>query len=573
MVKNHSSIGFRYPVFDVFWGSNSNAKNLLAIAGGGGSAKSGVGNNLNICEVSMTKNTLNLKTPIDVNTGDELCGVVSLNSKGTMLAAGFGSQINIYSVVVDRLILIGKLRLESEVEGGASVNSLTFGLQDQALVAGCEDGCVKQWRLKNVFAAEKIAKTLVSESSENPQQALDHLSFDAAPTFKGHTAAITAVVFHPDVNVLASTAKDGTCRIFEGRHATELAQLACETDPQALALELKLASTPRSRTPRPPPKLPQFRSCRFSSNGDQLFTIQSTSRGPVTLKCTNLQIEFLSKRFSVTVGKCQKVIPANVPATCMSVSYDGERVAIGTVEGKVIILNSSNLAKIQQFQAHDLPVTALCFAPDSTNMPYDLISSSADSKCTLMKSQGSSSSFLKAFIAILVLVFSVGWNYTKFIGVRYFDEFLQKQVSTEETHILDRNLDSLTKISEAESKFRDEKGLKPDSSAINQNAESSSVPLLNGDRQGPTKSTLLQKGMEKGLDEHDSNAINQNADTRSVQWTNGDLQGPNKSTLLQKGMEKDLDEHDFVNTPSIGSQETKQEILENENLGRNSEEL
>ncbi|CAM9531717.1 unnamed protein product [Sphacelaria rigidula] len=76
----------------------------------------------------------------------------------------------------------------------------------------------------------------------------------------------------------------------------------------------------------------------------------------------------------------------------MSVRQDGARLAVGNVEGTVLVYRLPGFAKVMEYPAHDLPVTGLAFAPGDTGVAlggFDLLAGSADYKITLFKTQGS----------------------------------------------------------------------------------------------------------------------------------------------------------------------------------------
>ncbi|CAM9590201.1 unnamed protein product, partial [Heterosigma akashiwo] len=158
MAKSSQSVGLRYPAFDIFWGiadtsgDDQESKNTLAIAGGGGSAKSGVGNVLNMCQLDWAKKKLQLETPVEVDTGEELCGVICVHPEGEVVCCGFGAAFRLFVIHENKMVLVGE-QLSDEAEETPSVNSVCFSPKGDNIVAGGEDGKVRVWKLQNLKGA------------------------------------------------------------------------------------------------------------------------------------------------------------------------------------------------------------------------------------------------------------------------------------------------------------------------------------------------------------------------------------------------------------------------------------
>lgn len=73
----------------------------------------------------------------------------------------------------------------------------------------------------------------------------------------------------------------------------------------------------------------------------------------------------------------------------MSISKDGNHLAVGGSDGKVTVVSTETLRAVQSFVCHDLPVTGLDFAP--TKLTHDqglevlLASCSADNKISILR--------------------------------------------------------------------------------------------------------------------------------------------------------------------------------------------
>mmetsp|Transcript_17169 Transcript_17169/g.27081 ORF Transcript_17169/g.27081 Transcript_17169/m.27081 type:complete len:166 (-) Transcript_17169:101-598(-) len=156
MARRVQRIGLRYPAFDIYWGiadthgDDQESKNTLAIAGGGGSAKSGVGNVLNMCQLDWAKGHLELETPIEVDSGEELCSVICVHPEGEVVCCGFGALIRLFAIHENKMIMIGEQMFDEAGEAPSSVNSICFSPKGNNIVAGGEDGKVRVWKLQNL---------------------------------------------------------------------------------------------------------------------------------------------------------------------------------------------------------------------------------------------------------------------------------------------------------------------------------------------------------------------------------------------------------------------------------------
>ncbi|CAM9454033.1 unnamed protein product [Chrysoparadoxa australica] len=347
---------------------------------------------------------------------------------------------------------------ESPKEGG--VNTLAFrqykGTQ-LMLAAGGEDGVVRLWHViitndqlelacsdtsavveeasgdgvrdaELTEAEKKALKKAQKTKPTTPQlaslesQGLVRVNLMAE--FKGHTKAVSCIKFHPSLPVVISSSKDGTCRVWDctvsNRDAPE--------DQMQLALLPTSSGMPSSAAVGSAQVM--CRACGITAKGDDIYTVQSAGRGKAYVTRWSLQIttEPGAKAMKVEVKPLKAVAVSDYPLTSLSIRADDERLAVGDVEGMVHVLVLPGLERAVQAQAHDLPVTALSFAPpevvqavadyskehggeEAFLVGHDLLTCSADYKVTLMCSQGNKAlRMAKALIRMMFGLILLLWQ-------------------------------------------------------------------------------------------------------------------------------------------------------------------
>jgi hypothetical protein len=186
---------------------------------------------------------------------------------------------------------------------------------------------------------------------------------------EGHSKAVTAVAFAPRTNLIVSSGKDGTARVWKDDQCISV--LTCSiNDPKA-----------------PPSKRPQqvlVRGCGFGDlEGKLIFTVASGRKGKA----------FLSKWGYDEAKKQYQCIErtscSEYPISAMSISGDASTLALGTVNGTIILWNVERWRAANSFlEVHDLPVTCIAARPyevplqgeEQSGVRFNAISASADSQ-------------------------------------------------------------------------------------------------------------------------------------------------------------------------------------------------
>ena len=339
-----------FPVFCISWfGDPSNGRSITAYAGGGGSAKTGVFNNVVIQDGDQEE--------LKISTGDKV-GVAlhiyknPVTHKLWMIVA-LGGEVHRYSMpkgTLDGVLTV--VDNTSNEDAGAPkdyCSAIAINAMTDQMAVGCESGIIK------VYAA-----------SDDTFADADHLYI-----CEGHTKSICALSFSMRGGKLLSSAKDGFARVWDSSTGKELSKMFCECGDQGA----------------PPPQRAQqilVRGCAFADmDGKVALTVASARRGKA----------FLSQWFEKEAGKTYECAVRSecspCPVSAMSMSQDGTLLAFGNVEGSIILWSVLNWAAIKIFPlVHELPVTCIAARPfdvelqgeEFTGVRINARSASADSQ-------------------------------------------------------------------------------------------------------------------------------------------------------------------------------------------------
>lgn len=323
---------------------------MVVYIGGGGSSKTGISNRLEVAEVLETQA---LKIITTVDTGPELCvrarvlwdvvvielfcrgAALSATTDGTRVVACFGRKLRAYKGDC----LAGQpLEATAEViadfhEKEASLNCCGLDPGGKVAATGGEDGTLRLWSALDVTQ-------LLAEC-------------------EAHSAAITALEFASAGHLVCTSSKDCTCRIWSAAtgHALCVLDVRAHCPPAPNLMKKKMPSAKLS-----------CRACAFL-NESTLCSVASYSRGPAYVHHWTIELT-KDDKMEATATKSIKV--STYPVSAMAARPN--TLVFGDVDGRLIVLNA-HLNKIRQARLHDLPVTAIALAQNTT-----IFSTSADSK-------------------------------------------------------------------------------------------------------------------------------------------------------------------------------------------------
>lgn len=385
-----------FPVFGLAWYADvACGHQWVAYCGGGGSAKTGVKNQI----VVLYDGGEEVKHIID--TGDDVALTVELYPRdrhSLLLLASLGRTVVQYLVEGQNAPqLRGSVKLEKE---GDLVNTLSLNSTLTRAALGCESSDVIVYEF-NAQAPDPFGRPLF--------------------TLQGHTKAVCQVKFSHNCSRLVSSSKDGSARVWNATSGECIQTLTCQ---------VRKLGTP------PPPGRPKqiiVRGCAFCDmDGTSILTVASGRRDDAYLTLWLAETNQTDGPYRIA----EHTYCSKKPVTSMAVSIDDKLLTYAAVDGAVTLFDLPNWKVLRTFpEVHDLPVTCVAARPFYPSQPFrgelgtgvtvHAMSASADSKMsmlTLMKraptnksSGGGPLGFLGSLLFrhwFLVLLFAVGLSLT-----------------------------------------------------------------------------------------------------------------------------------------------------------------
>lgn len=373
------------PCFDLTWlslalNNNVQVTNELVVAlipGGGGGAKTGVKNLIN---VAIHTEKLNFEFLEGFETEDRLCNSISTGYiKGVaVICTSFDDICVLLTVTATtdnkriRFDKIADFKADFSQES-SSINCSAWASRASSvgyLVTGGEDGIARVWSVSNIDDSWEVSKLAELTAHKGPVMSLSV----CRPT--GHQSKDKEVFW------VASASRDGSVVISDLTRGNVLFQLNCATltDPLMDKAETSVAAVAKKR--RGPPesvKKIESRGCIFSVRGDHIFHIQSNSKGTTflvksllkhsssgnnksdipTMSAVTEKVTLVCTCPATRLRASSVVTSANGPDDCES-----QLVAVGAANGSIYVFRQTDLTLVSfQKEAHDFPVTGLGFYP------------------------------------------------------------------------------------------------------------------------------------------------------------------------------------------------------------------
>jgi len=444
----------RVPTFDLSWLVFPSAgESFVLLAGGGGSAKSGVRNQIQIAGKGG-KGALHFDVVDHVETDtaekSSLCSALVTGDlhDSVVVAAALGGLCRIYTVTSGNEIVteeqtekdkkkgppkgLSGLKFEQAVEfeadfstgeDGPSINCIAI-ISSGLVVTGGDDGVCRIWSVDfsgNGTESSDAGGASSSSSSSSSSSWTATLEVE----LKKHTGPIMALSLHPSEPLLCSASKDGSCIMWNLKLGTVLVEIPRIDGISGVG---SVASPIKDSKGNPISANIECRGCCFSQDGTFLYSLQCGRRGSVS---NLIKWDFKEGRSSPTKDEkshmvveavpSKVVVVAKVPSTKLRLSEDGLYIAVGTSNGEVVVFSTETMAKVKSLQCHDLPVTGLGFAPfpvvHSSGYAANLTSCSADNKMVTIPIGGFSVWFILLYV-LLSLLFLFGlvyFSYTLFL--------------------------------------------------------------------------------------------------------------------------------------------------------------
>lgn len=308
---------------------STSAENYVVFAGGGGEGRSGIPNAILISHFDFSANCLSEQPVVKLGTGADVPYRMAVHPGGEGIICSFPKSCRLFewdeSSEGDHKLGV-KLsdKVLTQLQDVGQQLALTFSDNGSLLAVGSEDGDLKVFRWPGM-------EIIISKE-------------------RAHSA-VKDLDFSQDGKFLVSVGSGGPCRVWD-------------------------MSSSEVVTSLPKKKDEVFGFCRFSQreNGSVVLyttTLQDKGGYIVTWNPTTWQ-RMSSKRI------------VRDPVSAFNVSDDGKLLAIGTIHGDVLVINSDKMV-VQMVinKAHMGIVTTLAFSSDSRALASTSMDSSA--RVTLIK--------------------------------------------------------------------------------------------------------------------------------------------------------------------------------------------
>jgi len=377
----------------------------FAICGGGGAAKTGFANCVHIvissegpgCEDEIIPSegadgkdeVLSHERTVDIDTGSEVGVAVTLHQVGSMLLVlvAIGNGFALYFVPLGNRSGHGNggesapksvCMVEETFGEESGCEAVSFMPDGSAFATGYDNGKIRVFTLD--YNPPPSSNTLNKNNSNikdnHKVKVIEYCELHAENA--RHIKAIDTLQFHPtNPRILASCAKDGTCRIWDLVIKQCIDVLNCKIYPS----NKPPPEDKKITDPKPGQLL--VRGCAYGDpHGQTLYTVQSGRRGAAFLSVWQLVQPFptpvkdptqqLPPSQPVFQEVMRKVV-ASVPISAMSLSGDYKTLALGDTAGTVTLYDAFNQLKpIKSWkEAHETPVTCIAARPAPGNFPGD----------------------------------------------------------------------------------------------------------------------------------------------------------------------------------------------------------
>lgn len=324
---------------------------LLALGGGGGEGRSGVPNAVLLTLFDLDSRSLSDHPVQRVGTEGEVPYRMAMHPRGDGIVCSFPNSCRLFEWDISKSMEPRKLSLKCS---GITLKQLTdVGLQ-----------------LALTFSSDGTSLAAGGEDGH-----LRVFKWPSMDIFLDKTDAHTTIKhldFSSNGKYLVAIGERGCCKIWNLASSTTLTVVIGEG----------------------------FSFCRFSQDNDALYF--TTIHGEIGKIISG-------SAFSFRRMGSKKI--ARDPISAFSGSHDGKLLAIGTIEGDVAIINSSNF-KVQLLvkKAHLGLVTALAFSHDSRF----LVSTSFDSTARVTVIEDRKESWSSLWLSVLVILLAILFYFIKF---------------------------------------------------------------------------------------------------------------------------------------------------------------
>ncbi|KAG5558576.1 hypothetical protein RHGRI_008502 [Rhododendron griersonianum] len=344
------------PLYGASWISDDN---YLVFAGGGGEGRSGIPNVLLLARFDFESNCLNDQPVAKLGTGSDLPYRMAVHPGGDGVICSLPKSCRCFewdtvkSTDGKKLGLKPSDKVIDELEDVGQQLALIFNNDGSVLALGGEDGKLRVFKWPSM-------EIILDVSNAH--------------------ASVKDLDFSPDGKFLVSVGSGGPGRVWDVTSSKAVASLSKEQDEV-------------------------FGFCRFSHSEKNpvLYITAMRGQGGSIVKWDTSSWKRVSSNHVV-----------RDPVCAFNVSADGMLLAVGTIQGDVLIITSANM-HVQNVvrKAHLGLVTALMFSQDSRA----LVSASLDSSARVTMIKDARRNGLSLWIIVLVILLAIAGYYVKTKGI------------------------------------------------------------------------------------------------------------------------------------------------------------
>lgn len=330
----------------------------VVLSGGGGEGKSGIPNAILVSQFYADSNSLSDQPVAKLGTGADLPYRMAVHPGGEGLICSMPQSCRWFewdSVKSDDVHGWGLKSSEkslNQLEDVGQQLALAFNDEGSVLAVGGEDGKLRVFKWPSM-------DSILDESNAH--------------------ASVKDLSFSPDGKFLASVGSSGPGRIWEIASSTPVAALQKVKDER-------------------------FGFCRFSQsieNQQVLYVTAMQGSGGSILKWNTTSWTRISSKHITRDS-----------ITAFNVSADGKYLAVGTMEGDILVLYSSSMRLHTAVKkAHLGIVTSLMFSHDSRA----LLSTSFDSSARVTLVEDKKERGLSLWVILLIILLAIAVYYTKLV--------------------------------------------------------------------------------------------------------------------------------------------------------------
>ncbi|XP_068677879.1 guanine nucleotide-exchange factor SEC12-like [Montipora foliosa] len=355
-----------FPLYAV----NALDREHFVIAGGGGAAKTGVPNALNIYKLGRSGKDLKATLVHNFEAGRRPIMNCAIHPTSNTLAVGMDNKCQILELdIKEEVRNVEKTKGKSKILTKEKTKKFIINELQSAVTVSTDDTDEKDDDIgfQKVVRFTADGNYIVTGGSDGHVKVLQYPSLECTHDIKAHSTDVDDLDVHPNSNQFVTCSRDTTAFVWKLQEGKKQFQLHFSVNDQENFFRI--------------------RACRFGVNEKQdvfLYTINV----PAKFNRKSPTPSYLVK------WDCMKWLPQMSqaaglePLTQMAVSGNGTFLGVGTAEGDISVFIAWNLVPLTTLKGvHNIFVTGLEFVPDSPlvndqlHCEFALLSISADNAC------------------------------------------------------------------------------------------------------------------------------------------------------------------------------------------------